>query len=98
MAVYVDDIQPHPHIDNYATRRHGHNWCHMIADSREELDALALRIGLRLQWRQKSGTIWEHYDLIPSKRTQAIKAGAIPISCLDMGRIWAAKLTPIEAT
>lgn len=49
---------------------------HMIADSTEELDAMADRIGVARKWRQQSGTYKEHYDICVSKRALAIKAGA----------------------
>lgn len=92
MAVYVDEINNYSYIRNYATIRHGSDWCHMIADSREELDAMAVKIGLKVEWRQDSGTWGEHYDLIPRKRERAILFGAIPISCGEMGRKWSDRM------
>lgn len=55
--------------------RTGHRWCHLWADTVEELHALAARIGLRRSWFQ-SHTRLPHYDLTPSKRALAIAAGA----------------------
>lgn len=49
--------------------------CHMIADTAEELDAFASRIGLRRSWRQASDP--PHYDLTRKRREKALKAGAI---------------------
>lgn len=92
MAVYVDETKNYSNIRNYATIRHGSEWCHMIADSREELDAMAVKIGLKVEWRQDSGTWGEHYDLIPRKREQAILRGAIPLSGRDMERKWFARM------
>lgn len=71
MAVYVDDMRA-------AFRRM--TMCHMIADSREELLAMADRIGVRRVWLQKTGTPQEHFDICLSKRARAVAAGAIEIT------------------
>lgn len=72
MAVYVDDMKA----------RYGRLvMCHMLADSDEELHAMADRIGVSRRWWQSphlaSGS---HYDVCLSKRALAIEAGAIPIT------------------
>ena len=54
-------------------------WCHMTADTREELDAMAVRIGLRRSWIQHPGTWKEHYDVTLSRRAAAVAAGAIEV-------------------
>lgn len=62
-------------------------WCHMMADTREELDAMADRLGLRRQWRQHSGRPTEHYDLRgAAKREAAIAAGAVAMSSREQLR------------
>lgn len=50
--------------------------CHMIADTTEELDAMADKIGVSHGYRQQSGTHREHYDIALSKRRLAILNGA----------------------
>lgn len=75
MAVYVDDM--------FLTARVGRirgDWCHMMADSVHELDAMAVRIGLKVEWRQtkRSGV---HYDVTRAKRLHAVRLGAIEIEC-----------------
>jgi hypothetical protein len=55
-------------------------WCHLIADTHEELMDMAGKLKLKPEWIQKPGTREEHFDLIPTKRTLAIKYGALPIS------------------
>lgn len=64
--VYVDDpIHPYGRMV----------MCHMIADSLEELHAMAEKIGIPRKWVQtKSRCI--HYDICKSKRKLAIKHGA----------------------
>lgn len=71
MAVYVDDMRA-------AYRRMF--MCHMIADTREELLAMADKIGVRRHWMQKTGTPQEHLDICLSKRARAVAAGAIEIT------------------
>lgn len=72
MAVYVDDMHKH------SMGRFGRmKMCHMTADSREELDAMADKIGVARKWIQHPGTSREHYDIATSKRTLAVKYGAI---------------------
>lgn len=77
MAVYVDNFNVQASVRN-GTRTHSSTWCHMTADTLEELDAFAVRIGLRPSWRQDkpSGV---HYDLTKGKRYQALRSGAIEV-------------------
>lgn len=66
MAVYVDS-------GNIAFGRM--KMCHMMADSLDELHSMADRLGLKREWFQPESS--PHYDLSQSKRTEAIKLGAI---------------------
>lgn len=59
--------------------------CHMIADSREELDQMADLIGVNRKWIQDPGTYREHYDIAKSKRQLAIENGAIEITFKEFG-------------
>jgi hypothetical protein len=70
MPVYVDDMKAA--FGNMVM-------CHMLADSTEELLAMADRIGVHRRWLQKAGTSHEHFDIAQSKRRLAIKAGAVEI-------------------
>jgi hypothetical protein len=51
---------------------------HMLADTREELLAMADRIGVQRKWLQNVGTPTEHFDVCKAKRELAIKFGALP--------------------
>lgn len=53
--------------------------CHMIADSSEEIIAMADRIGVARRWIQKRGQPGEHFDICKSKRAAAVRAGAIEL-------------------
>lgn len=78
MTVYVDDM------------RAQFGWmimCHMLADTDEELHAMAARIGVARRWHQKAGTEKSHYDIALSKRALAVAAGAVEITWRDTGEI-----------
>lgn len=71
MAVYVDDMRaPYGRMI----------MCHMTADSRDELDAMAKKLGISLKWIQYAGTSREHYDICLSKRAAAVAYGAQEIT------------------
>lgn len=76
MAVYVDDMRaPYGRMV----------MCHMIADSDEELHAMAAAIGVDRRWHQAPPRHDSHYDIALSKRALAIKAGAVPITLRECG-------------
>jgi len=92
MTVYVDPLfNAVPQGDTALARqarRHGRQWCHLWSDSLEELHAMADRLGLKRTWFQKrSRRCLCHYDLVPSKRTLALKLGAVEISGKDYLRM-----------
>ena len=75
MPVYVDALMEHPAKPGLRWTR----WCHMRADTLEELHAMASLVGLKREWFQgKPGS--PHYDLTPIKRALAITWGAIPLN------------------
>ena len=84
MAVYVDDMFMAAKVAN-GNRSVSGRWCHMFADSREELDAMAERIGMKRAWIQNPGTHKEHYDVTEPRRAAAIAAGAL---VLPIGPKW----------
>ena len=70
MAVYVDDAIWH---------WHGRKWCHLLADSEEELHRFAVSLGIPLALYQgPPRTSKPHYDLTAWERSVAISRGAIP--------------------
>lgn len=86
MTVYVDDMEaPFGKM----------KMCHMIADTRAELDAMADRIGVARKWRQKSGTAGEHYDICMSKRRLAVGQGAVELTTYELAcRTFARRKAP----
>jgi hypothetical protein len=67
MTVYVDDMRA-------AFGRMV--MCHMLADTTDELLAMADRIGVARKWLQRPRTTYEHFDIALSKRALAVQAGA----------------------
>ncbi len=83
MSVYVDPLFAAV-LQGAQARRHGTRWCHMFADSIDELHAMADRIGLKRAWFQDDARL-PHYDLVPSKRALAVRCGAVEVSRRDVG-------------
>lgn len=58
--------------------------CHLVADTLDELHAMADRIGVARRWYQGPPTTrWPHYDIALSKRALAVQAGALEIEWRD---------------
>ena len=68
MAVYVNKLR---------RRFGGLSLCHLLADSLDELHAMATRIGLEPSLFNRDRI--PHYDLSLTKRREAISAGAVEI-------------------
>lgn len=75
MTVYVDDMKA----------AFGQMvMCHMLADTDDELHAMADRIGVQRRWWQSPAkTSGSHYDIALGKRAQAVRAGAVEITWLQ---------------
>lgn len=70
MPVYVDDMRaPYGRLI----------MCHMVADTEEELLAMADKIGVARRWHQYPGADKSHFDICLSKRALAVAAGAMEI-------------------
>ena len=75
MTVFIDDMY------RYAIGRfHDTQMSHMIADTEEELHAMAARIGMRRDRYQG-----DHYDVPLSRRDTAIAMGAVAITYRQCG-------------
>ncbi|WP_088649699.1 DUF4031 domain-containing protein [Marinibacterium profundimaris] len=86
MAVYVDNM----HLTEMG-RFGPYRMCHMLADTTEELLAMADRIGMDHKWIQKAGTVHEHFDIPTYRRRMAVLYGAIEITMIEAGRIVSAR-------
>jgi uncharacterized protein DUF4031 len=52
--------------------------CHMLADTPQELHAMADKIGVRRKWYQGHAST-PHYDICKSKRELAVRNGAVEV-------------------
>ncbi len=84
MSVYVDNM--------YASYRRM-KLCHMFADSTDELNDMADKIGVNRKWIQDANTYREHYDVAKISRKRAIDAGAIEINMHELGQLLREKKT-----
>ena len=79
MSVYVDDMYQYE-IGQFTVGQRTMKMSHMIADTRDELLAMARTVGLDVRHIQKQDTPGEHFDICISFRQRAIAAGAVPIT------------------
>lgn len=93
MTVYVDDMLMAATIPGARPAR----WSHLVADTPEELHEFAARLGLRRSWFQEPKGLgglplkpeslraqhW-HYDVTATKRAQAIRMGAVPVTVTEL--------------
>lgn len=78
MTVYVDSMRaPYGRMI----------MCHMLADTDEELHAMADKIGVQRKWHQKAGTVHSHYDIALSKRALAVQHGAVEVDLRQVAYI-----------
>ena len=88
MSVYVDNAH------HKFGRMH---MCHMIADTSEELLAMADKIGVQKRWLQNLGTNREHFDISAGKRMLAVAHGAREIGNAKLGKMLLARAAWISA-
>lgn len=85
MAVYVD---------NAKVKWRGKQWCHLVADTIEELHEFAYQLGLQRHWFQHAAS-YPHYDVTVEVREIALSIGAIQgdrISVISCARKMKAQL------
>jgi len=69
------------YVDNMAAPYGRMKMCHMLADTDEELHAMADAIGVsRRWWQSPEKTSGSHYDIAMNKRKLALEAGAVEIT------------------
>lgn len=76
MSVYVDPLVDYSDAD-WLSPRMRRKWCHMTADTEDELRAFARRLALKASWIQYPGTARVHFDVAESVRAKAVSLGAI---------------------
>jgi hypothetical protein len=98
VTVYVDNVR----IPATVGHRHAH-WCHLTADTQDELHAFAELLGLKRAWFQRGRSyagrppVGWHYDVTDEMRARALALGAEPISMRDLAAILSARRSTIQA-
>lgn len=86
MTAYVDDMFMQAAVRSGRTT-HRSRWCHLTADTVSELNAFAVRLGLRTSYFQSDTNSvrggW-HYDVTEPKRRQAVALGAVEVTTRQM--------------
>jgi hypothetical protein len=88
VSVYVDEVTKYaPEVVSPSARVYGSNWCHMWCDVGDEgeLHRIAAAVGLQRSWYQTKASV-PHYDLTASRRSEAVRHGAIHRSLSDWMR------------
>ena len=85
MACYVDTVRAYPTAGLRHTR-----FCHLLADTREELHALAEELGVPSRFLQDHPWRW-HHDLPEPLRDRAIALGAREITMHEVGALLKAR-------
>ena len=79
MSVYVDACVPQVQRDFRKKYLRDTKWCHLLADTEEELHEFAGLIGCRRSWCHRASQ-YLHYDLTESKRDLAVRNGAVEVN------------------
>ena len=85
MACYVDAVHAYPGAGLRFTE-----YCHLLADTREELHLMADRLGLPRRFFQDHPWRW-HYDLPAHLRPRAIELCARELTMHEVGALLRAR-------
>jgi hypothetical protein len=81
VACYVDTVRDYPGAGLRYTR-----FCHLLADTREELHAMADELGMSRRFFQDHPWRW-HHDLPEPLRARAVELGAKEITMHEVGAL-----------
>jgi hypothetical protein len=81
MACYVDTVREYPDAGLRHTR-----FCHLLADSRAELHAMADTLAIPRRYFQDHPWRW-HHDLPEPLRARAVELGAREITLPEVGAL-----------
>lgn len=85
MACYVDTVRSYPDAGLRFT-----DFCHLLADTREELHAIADTLGIPRRFFQDHPWRW-HHDLPAHLRPRAIELGARELTLREVGLLLRAR-------
>ena len=81
MSCYVDAVRAYPKAGLPFQE-----FCHLLADSRDELHAMAERLGVPRRLFQEHPWRW-HYDLPAHVREHAVRLGTIEVDLHTVGEL-----------
>lgn len=85
MACYVDTVRSYPGKGLRFTE-----FCHLLADTRDELHAMADQLGIPRRFFQDHPWRW-HHDLPDQLRARAVELGAIEVTMHEVGALLRAR-------
>jgi chromosome condensin MukBEF complex kleisin-like MukF subunit len=91
MACYVDSVRSYPEAGLRFTE-----FCHLLADTREELHALADELGIPRRFFQDHPWRW-HYDVPRHLRDRAVELGAVEVDMHRVGTLLRARKAALSA-
>jgi hypothetical protein len=81
VVCYVDTVRSYPTAGLRGTR-----FCHLLADTRAELRAMADRLDIPARYLQDHPWRW-HHDLPEQLRSRAVELGAHELSMHEVGAL-----------
>jgi hypothetical protein len=81
MTCYVDTVRAYPNAGLRFT-----DYCHLLADTQEELHAMAAELGIPRRAFQDHPWRW-HYDLPAHLRPEAVRLGAVEVTMHAIGAL-----------
>ncbi len=98
MTVYVDNANTPATVGRIRS-----TWCHLTADTQDELHEFAARVGMQRRWFQtckrpcgREPCVHWHYDLTAPRRALAVELGAVEIDLRQMGDLIRARRRAIR--
>jgi hypothetical protein len=85
VTCYVDSVRDYPEAGLRHTRL-----CHLLADTREELHAMADELGIPRRFFQDHQWRW-HHDLPEQLRARAVQLGAVEVTMHEVGALLRAR-------
>jgi len=73
----------------------GRKWCHLMADTQEELHRFAFGLGLQLSsYQGPPKTSAPHYDITGFERDRAVRMGALAVSRREIVALFRSQRVP----
>lgn len=91
MACYVDTVRSYPGTGLRYTE-----FCHLLADTRDELQDMADELGIPRRFFQDHPWRW-HHDLPEHLRSRAIELGAVELTMHEVGALLRSRRVALDA-